>query len=172
SVLFRPEQFWQIVLSDVGLALTAGVLAYASYVWSAAAVLRMYGVPYLMVNFWLVTITYLQHSSPQVPHYADDSWNFVRGALCTVDRSYGRVLDVCLHHINDTHVAHHLFSQMPHYHAEEATRHLRGKLGKYYNYSDRNVFGELYHTMKHCQFVEDSGSVLFYRNPSTAKKVE
>lgn len=31
--------------------------------------------------------------------------------------SYG-VLDHFFHHIADTHVAHHLFSQMPHYHAE------------------------------------------------------
>jgi len=31
--------------------------------------------------------------------------------------SYG-ILDYFFHHIADTHVAHHLFSQMPHYHAE------------------------------------------------------
>ncbi len=36
-------------------------------------------------------------------------------------RSYG-FLDVVFHHIADTHVAHHLFSYMPHYHAQEATQ--------------------------------------------------
>lgn len=36
-------------------------------------------------------------------------------------RSYG-FLDPVLHHIGDTHVAHHLFSYMPHYHAQEATQ--------------------------------------------------
>ncbi|KAJ1729934.1 hypothetical protein LPJ61_003282 [Coemansia biformis] len=166
SVLFRAELYWRIVVSDIGLGLMAAALVYASWVFSPGAVLCYYGVPYLMVNFWLVTITYLQHSDAKVPHYTDEAWNFVRGALCTVDRTYGRVLDVCLHHIHDTHVAHHLFSQMPHYHAEEATRHLKKKLGKYYNYDDTNVFVALYRTMKFCQFVEDSGSVLFYRNPS------
>ena len=28
------------------------------------------------------------------------------------------MLDFFHHHIADTHVAHHLFSQMPHYHAQ------------------------------------------------------
>ncbi|KAJ2785703.1 hypothetical protein H4R18_000394 [Coemansia javaensis] len=167
SVLFRPEQFSRIVVSDIGIALVAATLVYASWVFSPLAVLFYYGVPYLMVNFWLVTITYLQHSHVNVPHYNDDEWNFVRGALSTVDRTYGRVLDVCMHHIQDTHVAHHLFSQMPHYHAEEATRHLKMKLGKDYNYDDTNVFVALYNTMRRCQFVEDTGSILFYRNTST-----
>lgn len=31
--------------------------------------------------------------------------------------SYG-ILDVFFHRIADTHVAHHLFSQIPHYHAQ------------------------------------------------------
>lgn len=38
--------------------------------------------------------------------------------------SYG-ILDVFFHHIADTHVAHHLFSYMPHYHAQEATQAIR-----------------------------------------------
>lgn len=171
SALFRPEQFRQIVVSDLGLLATGAVLAYACWAWSPAAVLLLYGGPYLMVNFWLVTITYLQHTDARVPHYSDDQWSFVRGALCTVDRTYGRVLDVCLHHINDTHVAHHLFSQMPHYHAEEATRCLKRKLGKYYNYDGTNFLKALYTNMKHCHFVEDSGGVLFFRNTSSRKQV-
>jgi fatty acid desaturase len=36
-------------------------------------------------------------------------------------RSYG-FLDILFHHIADTHVAHHLFSQMPHYHAQVRER--------------------------------------------------
>ncbi|KAJ2656426.1 hypothetical protein IWW48_005049 [Coemansia sp. RSA 1200] len=169
SVLFRPNQFWQIVVADIGLLLTASALVYASWCYSAATVFFYYGVPYLMVNFWLVTITYLQHTDAAVPHYADDEWNFIRGALCTIDRSYGWVLNVCFHHIQDTHVAHHLFSQMPHYHAIEATKHLKKKLGEYYKFDDTNVLKSLYHNYKHCHFVEDTGSILFYRNASIPK---
>jgi len=78
----------------------------------------VYVVPYLIVNSWLVTITLLQHTHPNLPHYVEKEWDWLRGALATVDRSYG-FLDHFFHHIADTHVAHHLFSNMPHYHAEE-----------------------------------------------------
>lgn len=37
--------------------------------------------------------------------------DWLRGALSTVDRSYG-IFDYFHHHIADTHVAHHLFSQV------------------------------------------------------------
>ncbi|KAJ2725568.1 hypothetical protein GGI07_001196 [Coemansia sp. Benny D115] len=167
AVLYKPEQFWQIVASDIGIMITAGILAYFSFMYTAATVFFYYGAPYLIVNFFLVTITFLQHTDSKVPHYADDTWNFVRGALCTVDRDYGWILNACLHHINDTHVAHHVFSQMPHYHALEATKHLKAKLGKYYYYDDTNFLYSLYHTYRHCQFVEDTGSILFFRNTST-----
>lgn len=39
-------------------------------------------------------------------------------------RSYG-ILDSVFHNIADTHVAHHLFSYMPHYHAAEATEAIK-----------------------------------------------
>jgi omega-6 fatty acid desaturase (delta-12 desaturase) len=78
---------------------------------------QVYIVPYLIVNMWLVMITLLQHTHPSLPHYNDSEWEWLRGALSTVDRSYGP-LDVVFHHIADTHVCHHLFSAMPHYHAQ------------------------------------------------------
>lgn len=62
-------------------------------------------------------ITLLQHTHPSLPHYNDKEWEWLRGALSTVDRSYG-LLDIVFHHIADTHVCHHLFSAMPHYHAQ------------------------------------------------------
>ncbi len=77
----------------------------------------MYIAPYLIVNMWLVMITLLQHTHPSLPHYNDQEWEWLRGALSTVDRSYG-LLDIVFHHIADTHVCHHLFSTMPHYHAQ------------------------------------------------------
>ncbi len=50
---------------------------------------------------------------------SNKEWNWLRGALCTVDRSFGPLLDHTFHHIVDTHVCHHLFSKMPFYHAQE-----------------------------------------------------
>ena len=40
---------------------------------------------------------------PALPHFAAGEWDWLRGALSTVDRSYG-FLDHFFHHIADTHV--------------------------------------------------------------------
>ena len=78
---------------------------------------QVYLVPYLVVNASLVSITLLQHTHPGLPHYTTETWDWLRGALATVDRSFG-FLDHFHHHIADTHVLHHLFSTIPHYHAQ------------------------------------------------------
>lgn len=84
-----------------------------------AEVVKYYGIPYLCVNHWLVMITYLQHTDPSLPHYDSTEWNFVRGALCTMDRNLlGPVGPYLMHGITETHVAHHLKSSIPHHHGE------------------------------------------------------
>jgi omega-6 fatty acid desaturase (delta-12 desaturase) len=107
----------QVVVSDAALAVVAWGLYNLAQAYGWPWLVKTYIIPYLVVNFWLVMITYLQHTHPNLPHYEDGEWDWLRGALATVDRSYG-FLDHFFHHIADTHVAHHLFSQMPHYHAE------------------------------------------------------
>jgi fatty acid desaturase len=67
-----------------------------------------------------------------MPHFRGKEFQWLRGALCTVDRSFGPLLDHCFHHITDTHVCHHLFSKMPFYHAQEATEAFKKVLGPYY----------------------------------------
>ncbi|KAM0005164.1 hypothetical protein Hdeb2414_s0024g00652301 [Helianthus debilis subsp. tardiflorus] len=63
----------------------------------------------MVINTFIVTITYLHHSHPSLPHYDDSEWNWMKGAFATVDRDYG-VLNKVFHNITDTHVVHHLFS--------------------------------------------------------------
>merc|ERR1711924_203136 len=46
---------------------------------------------------------------------------YMRGALLSIDRPYGKLLDHLHHKIGSTHVAHHVDSMIPHYHAREAT---------------------------------------------------
>ena len=46
-------------------------------------------------------------------------WSYMRGGLSTIDRDYGLFNKV--HHDIGTHVVHHLFPQIPHYHLTEAT---------------------------------------------------
>ena len=162
--IFCKKDFAAVVLSDVALLVWIGFLYYMSaYVYSYTWLLFLYGVPYLGTNAWLVTVTYLQHTDVKVPHYDDDEWTWMKGALCTVDRDYG-VLNHVFHHLPDTHVAHHLFPYLPHYHAVEATESLKPILGKYYAHDETPVWRALWITDSFCRFVEDEGSIRWYKH--------
>ncbi|KAF9927704.1 Fatty acid oxidation complex subunit alpha, partial [Modicella reniformis] len=163
SPIFESRNFSDVLLSDFGVLLTLGGLVYATMQTSFLAVTKYYVIPYLFVNFWLVVITFLHHTDPKMPHYREGTFNFQRGALCTVDRSFGKFLDHMFHGIAHTHVAHHLFSQIPFYHAEEATAHLKKFLGKYYIYDDTPIAVAYWRSFRECRFVEDEGDVVFYK---------
>lgn len=45
-------------------------------------------------------------------------WSYLRGGLTTLDQDYGWINNI--HHDIGTHVIHHLFPQIPHYHLVEA----------------------------------------------------
>jgi len=127
-------------------------------------VLYYYWIPLMVTNYHLVLITYLQHTDVYMPHFRGEEWSFLRGALCTVDRSFGPVLDHTFHHITDTHVCHHLFSKMPFYHAAEATEAFKGVLGDYYLKDNTPIARALYRSFSNCQFVEDEGNIVFYKS--------
>ena len=78
-----------------------------------------------MVNHWLVFITYLQHSDPQMPHYEASQWTFARGAAATIDREFGFVGKHIFHDIIETHVLHHYVSRIPFYNAREASEAIK-----------------------------------------------
>lgn len=167
SVIFDARHRGQIIASDLGVAAMAGVLVVAARLaphgwWD---VVRYYIVPYMWCNHWLVMITYLQHTDTQLPHYHASEWTFVRGALATIDRAWlGPVGPFFFHGIAETHVAHHVHSKIPHYHAWAATAALKDRLGPYYKHSDRNVFAALWHTFRTCRFVDLADPIAFYRN--------
>ena len=108
-----------------------------------------------------------QHSHPALPHYASSKeWDWLRGALATVDRSYGRVLDTAFHHIADTHVLHHLFSAIPHYHAQEASAAIKPVLGEYYASDGRGLLRALWEDWRDCHWVspdEEGDVALWFR---------
>ena len=116
------------------------------------------------MNAHLVLITYLHHTDVYIPHFRNNEWNWLRGALCTVDRSFGSILDYTFHHINDTHVCHHLFTKMPFYHTNEATNAFKNILGNYYLKDNTFVLKALWKTFSSCQFIEDEGNIVFYKN--------
>lgn len=167
SPLFNVKEFWLVVVSDLALVVVLGVLAVLGSTYGWLWLAKIYLGPLLIVNMWLVLITDLQHTDLSIPHYRGSEWNWLKGALCTMDRDYG-FFNAVFHHIGDTHVAHHLFSTMPHYHAQEATAVLRPLLGPYY-LRDTSAAGlpgiaqSLYKTTRWCRFVDDVGDILWWR---------
>ncbi len=152
SVHFKPYHRRQIITSNVGLCVVLTLLFWWASQTSLAHVGRVYGVPYILANHWIVMLTYLHHSDPTMPHYRSRTWSFVRGALATVDRPLlGWVGRVFLHNVSHDHVcltpshtfsipehylqvAHHLFSSIPFYNQPEVTKIIRPLLGNAYNY--------------------------------------
>lgn len=99
-----------MIASDIGLLPTASGLYWAGRTFGLASVALLYGQPYLWLNHWIVAITYLHHTHPQVPKYQAEARTFIKGALLTVDRNLGWAGKHMLHNIADYHVVHHLFS--------------------------------------------------------------
>ena len=146
-----PARFTRRVLAS-----TAGVLAMAALlVWWAVAtspmlLLALYVGPYLVNNAWLVTYTWLHHTDADTPHFEGDEWSYVRGAFCSIDRPYGRVLDSVHHHIGSTHAAHHLFSRIPHYHAVEATNAIKTAFPEMYQFDPTPIHTALWRLSTDC----------------------
>nr|AGX28132.1 omega-6 fatty acid desaturase FAD2-2A [Exocarpos cupressiformis] len=151
--IYSRRERLQIFASDAGVMGAAFLLYRAAAAWGWWWVVRVYGAPLLVVNGFLVLITYLQHTHPALPHYDSSEWDWLRGALSTVDRDYG-LLNEVFHHITDTHVAHHLFSTMPHYHAVEATEAIKPLLGKYYQFDSTPIHKAMWREARECIYVE------------------
>ncbi|KAG5463568.1 MAG: fatty acid desaturase-domain-containing protein, partial [Olpidium bornovanus] len=189
SPLFEAKDAKLILLSDLGLAIVFGVLAYLGNKFGWANLAVWYFVPYLWVNHWLgrniaiavslnsptVAITYLQHTDPTLPHYTPEQWDFVRGAAATIDRDMGFIGRSLFHGIAETHVLHHYVSTIPFYNAEEASAAIKAVMGKHYRAAPRRgmltFISALYHVLRTCQWVEpsedargDGKGILFFRN--------
>ena len=86
-------------------------------------------IPWSVMSMWLFTVTYLQHHSPSMKLYTDETWSFARGGFETCDRDYGEVVNSLSHDMMNGHVMHHLFfAQVPHYRLREGTEQLKGFL--------------------------------------------
>ena len=153
SPLFTPAQARAIVASDIGLLITFSCIYMAVKQFGWANVAIHYFIPYLWVNNWLVLITFLQHTDPALPHYREGEWSFERGATATMDRDFGFIGRHIFHGIIETHVAHHLVSRIPFYHADEATVAAKKVLGPHYQRDDTNIFLAAWRSARMCQWV-------------------
>ncbi|KAJ6471091.1 fatty acid desaturase-domain-containing protein [Mycena vitilis] len=165
SILFTKAQQRAVIISNLGLLVMGLAVQKAVSIYGAAQVVKYYGIPWLAVTHWFIMITYLHHTDPAIPHFRGKAWNFQRGAAATVDRAFlGWQGTFFLHSVARYHVVHHFFPKMPFYHAKEATEALQAFIGEYYTFSDKPVFRALWDNYNRCQFVDDEGGVLFYRD--------
>nr|CAD1817554.1 unnamed protein product [Ananas comosus var. bracteatus] len=168
SSLFQPNEKYDVLISTICWFLMVALLLGLAFLVGPVPVLKLYGVPYLVFVMWLDFVTYLQHHGHHdLPWYRGKEWSYLRGALTTVDRDYGWINNI--HHDIGTHVIHHLFPQIPHYHLVEATRAAKPVLGKYYREPEKSgplplhLFGVLMRSLRVDHFVSDVGDVVYYQ---------
>lgn len=165
SKMFPAKVRAKIFTSTLGVLATIGFLLKLSLDHGFLAVSLWYTGPYIWTNFWLVTYTWLQHNDPSVPQYGADEWTWVRGALSTIDRPYG-IFCFFHHKIGSTHVAHHLFHEMPFYRADEATAAIKAFLEPkgLYNYDPTPWYKAMWRIAKTCHYVDDYTGIQYYKS--------
>lgn len=161
SPLFKPSEKTEVLTSTVCCILMVGLLGFLTYQWGWLWLLKYYFMPYLIFVMWLDLVTFLHHTDTDIPWYRGENWNFLKGALSTIDHDYGFVNEI--HHNIGTHVAHHIFLGMPHYHLKEATEAIKPILGRYYRKSDRSIWSAFWRSYRNCYFVPDEGATVYYR---------
>lgn len=88
AVIFRPDHRFQIIVSDLLVMLSAYVTSLSTQHWGLGMVIKVYGVPCLLVSHWVSMIVFLQHTDVKLPHYRSGTWTYTRGALATMDRPF------------------------------------------------------------------------------------
>lgn len=168
SDLFTPKERRDVIISTTCWFTMIALLIGMACVFGLVPVLKLYGVPYIVNVMWLDLVTYLHHHGHQdLPWYRGEEWSYLRGGLTTVDRDYGWINNI--HHDIGTHVIHHLFPQIPHYHLVEATKAARPVLGRYYREPEKSgplpvhLITVLLKSLRVDHFVSDVGDVVFYQ---------
>lgn len=163
SALFKPSERLGVTISAVLWLVMVGFLGFLTYQHGWLFLLKYYLAPYIVFVVWLDLVTYLHHTEPDVPWYRGDEWYFLKGALSTVDRDYGLINPI--HHDIGTHVAHHIFLSMPHYHLQTATAAIKPILGEHYRKSEQPIWRAFINSYLNCHFVPDEGSKVYYQPP-------
>ncbi len=162
SPLFRQHEQWQVLTSTFACTAMLGFLAAIALSYGWWALIKFYAVPYLIFVVWLDLVTFLHHTDTDIPWYRGEDWYFLKGALSTVDRDYGWFNPI--HHHIGTHVVHHIFNSIPHYHLSEATSAIQPVLGKYYRKSSDPVWRVLWRAYRNCHYVSDRGTKVYYQS--------
>ncbi|CAM6026556.1 unnamed protein product [Sphagnum balticum] len=169
SDLFVPNEAKDVMTSTACWTAMLATLVGLTFIVGPLWMLKLYVVPYWVNVVWLDVVTYLHHHGyeKKVPWYRGMEWNYMRGGLSTIDRDYGWFNNI--HHDIGTHVVHHLFPQIPHYHLIEATEAIKPVLGQYYRDPEKSgpiplhLVEPLLTSLKEDHYVSDSGDIVFYQ---------
>ena len=163
SPLFRPSEKWDVLTSTTLWLLMVAFLGGLTYQFGWLFLVKYYLAPYLVFVCWLDLVTFLHHTDAEIPWYRGDDWYFLKGALSSIDRDYGVFNPI--HHDIGTHVAHHIFLGMPHYHLRTATEAIKPILGEYYRESKEPIWQALWKSYRSCHFVPNTGGKVYYQSP-------
>ncbi|KAF8887557.1 hypothetical protein BD779DRAFT_1786111 [Infundibulicybe gibba] len=156
SILFTKAQRNAVIMSNLGIAAMVWGVSYSSSIWGASEVTNTTESPG-SVSVTVIMITYLHHTDPSCPTTAARSGTSSEVLLqLSTDRSLdGREIPPARRRSLPCYPPHH---------GPEATQHLKAFIGDHYVTSDVPAFKALWQNYNRCQFVEDEGDVLFYRD--------
>ncbi len=144
----------KVWISDIGVALTLSIIIFFVFKYGLFAVIGLYFGPLLVVNSWLVVYTWLHHTDSDVPHLSNENFSFMKGAFLSIDRPYGKIINFLHHNIGSSHVVHHVFPTIPHYHAKKATVFIRKAFKKAYLYNPDPIPKALWNIACNCVAVK------------------
>ena len=166
-----PRRAWtRYLASNCGV----GAMVVLLYRWASARgsteVVCLYGGPLIVVNAWLVMVTWLQHTDVHVPHLDSSVWTWARGASQTVDRPYHWILDLLHHRVGTTHGMHHRVPTIPHYHAHEATAALQTAFPGHFQMDPTPVLAALWRVASRCAVTYAQGDGTYTFTPAARKR--
>lgn len=161
SPIFRPSEKWDVITSTIWWSAMIAFLGVLGVKFGLLFLVKYYVMPYIVFVVWLDLVTYLHHTVPEIPWYRKDSWFFLKGALSTIDHDYGFINNI--HHNIGTHVAHHIFSTMPHYNLKRATAAIKPILGEYYHVSSEPIWQTFWQSINSCHYIPDTGQKVYYQ---------
>jgi acyl-lipid omega-3 desaturase len=161
SPLFKKSERNDVITSTICCVAMLAFLGLVGFQFGLWALVKFYVIPYVIFVMWLDLVTFLHHSEADIPWYRGKDWYFLKGALSTIDRSYGFIDEI--HHNIGTHVAHHIFIGIPHYNLKAATESLKPVLGKYYRISHEPIWRSLLVSKEACHYAPDQGGTVYYQ---------
>lgn len=171
SPLFKKNERFYASISSICVICFVGLIHYSFNFWS---IVKFYWIPYLIFIAWLDLVTFLQHTDTKVKYYRGEAWNYLSGALSTIDRSYGflidpfnlgygYLLDNAQHNIGNCHMIHHIFyTTIPHYKLSEATNAVLPILKENRVFDSTPIPLAFYKSLTECLFVDDEKEICEY----------